>query len=134
MNHTFVLSRPLWNGKSMYDTYDNLIHYKHDIDYTKTELGLMHPSPESMKKTAGAIDSLIKLGFINDKIREEYHQNQHQHMHSHTHINVTPEIRQRVVGELQEDEDLKEWWDTCKKYVQMDYDALKVNKQKFVKT
>jgi SpoVK/Ycf46/Vps4 family AAA+-type ATPase len=94
----------------------------------------MHPSPESMKKTAGAIDSLIKLGFINDKIREEYHQNQHQHMHSHTHINVTPEIRQRVVGELQEDEDLKEWWDTCKKYVQMDYDALKVNKQKFVKT
>ena len=134
MNHTFVLSRPLWNGKSMYDTYDNLIHYKHDIDYTKTELGLMHPSPESMKKTAGAIDSLIKLGFINDKIREEYHQNQHQHMHSHTHINVTPEIRQRVVGELQEDEDLKEWWDTCKKYVQMDYDALKINKQKFVKT
>ena len=55
-------------------------------------------------------------------------------MHSHTHINVTPEIRQRVVGELQEDEDLKEWWDTCKKYVQMDYDALKINKQKFVKT
>ena len=36
MNHTFILSRPLWKGKSMYDIYDNFIHYKHDIDYTKT--------------------------------------------------------------------------------------------------
>ena len=26
MNHTFILSRPLWDGKSMYDVYDNLIH------------------------------------------------------------------------------------------------------------
>ena len=134
MNHTFILSRPLWNGKSMYDTYDNLIHYKHDIDYTKTELGLMHPSHESMKKTAGAIDSLIELGFIDDKIKEEYQLNDHQNMYAHTHMNITPEIRQRVMEELQEDEDLKEWWDVCREYVQMDYDALKVNKQKFVKT
>ena len=135
MNHTFILSRPLWNGKSMYDTYDNLIHYKHDIDYTKDrELGLMYPSHESMKKTAGAIDSLIELGFIDDKIKEEYQLNDHQNMYAHTHINITPEIRQRVMEELQEDEDLKEWWDVCREYVQMDYDALKVNRQKFVKT
>ena len=134
MNHTFVLSRPMWNGKSMYDTYDNLIHYKHDIDYTKTELGLMHPSQESMKKTAGAIETLIELDFINDKVRQEYQQNQYQNMYAHTHMNVTSEIRQRVMEELQEDEDLKEWWDTCREYVQMDYDALKINKQKFVKT
>ena len=134
MNHTFILSRPFWNGKSMYDTYDNLIHYKHDIDYTKTELGYMHPSDESMKRTAGAIDSLIKLGFINDKVKEEHQKNNPQNMYAHTHINVTPEIRQRVVEELQEDEDLKEWWDVCREYVQMDYDALKINEQKFVKT
>ena len=135
MNHTFILSRPLWNGKSMYDTYDNLIHYKHDIDYTKDrKLGLMYPSHESMKKTAGAIDSLIELGFIDDKIKEEYQLNNHQNMYAHTHINITPEIRQRVMEELQEDEDLKDWWDVCREYVQMDYDALKVNKQKFVKT
>ena len=134
MNHTFVLSRPMWNGKSMYDTYDNLIHYKHDIDYTKTELGLMHPSQESMKKTAGAIETLIELDFINDKVRQEYQQNQYQNMYAHTHMNVTPEIRQRVMEELQEDEDLKEWWDVCREYVQMDYDALKINKQKFLKT
>ena len=55
-------------------------------------------------------------------------------MYAHTHMNVTPEIRQRVIEELQEDEDLKEWWDLCKEYVQMDYDALKTNKQKFLKT
>ena len=134
MNHTFILSRPFWNGKSMYDTYDNLIHYKHDIDYTKTELGYMHPSDESMQRTAGAIDSLIKLGFINDKVKEEHQKNNPQNMFAHTHINVTPEIRQRVIEELQEDEDLKEWWDVCREYVQMDYDALKINEQKFVKT
>ena len=55
-------------------------------------------------------------------------------MYAHTHMNVTPEIRQRVMEELQEDEDLKEWWDACREYVQMDYDALKINKQKFLKT
>tara|TARA_B100001057_G_scaffold214081_2_gene214460 strand:+ start:17668 stop:18861 length:1194 start_codon:yes stop_codon:yes gene_type:complete len=134
MNHTFVLSRPMWNGKSMYDTYDNFIHYKHDIDYTKTELGHMYPSQESLKKTAGAIETLIELDFINDKVRQEYQQNQSQNMYAHTHMNVTPEIRQRVMEELQKDEDLKEWWDTCREYVQMDYDALKINKQKFLKT
>ena len=68
MNHTFILSRPFWDGKSMYDTYDKLIHYKHDIDYTKTELGYMHPSDESMEKH-GAIDTLINLGFINDEVK-----------------------------------------------------------------
>ena len=94
----------------------------------------MYPSHESMKKTAGAIDSLIELGFIDDKIKEEYQLNNHQNMYAHTHINITPEIRQRVMEELQEDEDLKDWWDVCREYVQMDYDALKVNKQKFVKT
>ena len=94
----------------------------------------MHPSQESMKKTAGAIETLIELDFINDKVRQEYQQNQYQNMYAHTHMNVTPEIRQRVMEELQEDEDLKEWWDTCREYVQMDYDALKINKQKFLKT
>ena len=134
MNHTFVLSRPLWDGKSMYDIYDNLIHYKHDIDYTQSGLGFLHPSPESMKKTAGAIDTLIGLGFIDDEVKVKFHQKQSHNMYAHTHMNVTPEIRQRVIEELQEDEDLKEWWDLCREYVQFDYDALKTNKQKFLKT
>ena len=118
----------------MYDIYDNLIHYKHDIDYTQSGLGFLHPSPESMKKTAGAIDTLIGLGFIDDEVKVKFHQKQSHNMYAHTHMNVTPEIRQRVIEELQEDEDLKEWWDLCKEYVQMDYDALKTNKQKFLKT
>ena len=134
MNHTFVLSRPLWNGKSMYDIYDNLVHYKHDIDYTQSGLGFLHPSEESLKKTAGAIDTLIDLGFINDEVKVKFHQKQSYNMYAHTHMNVTPEIRRRVIEELQEDEDLKEWWDVCREYVQMDYDALKINEQKFVKT
>ena len=134
MNHTFVLSRPLWDGKSMYDVYDNFIHYKHDIDYTQSGLGFLHPSPESMKKTAGAIDTLIGLGFIDDEVKVKFHQKQSHNMYAHTHMNVTPEIRQRVIEELQEDEDLKEWWDVCREYVEMDYDALKTNKQKFLKT
>ena len=134
MNHTFVLSRPLWDGKSMYDVYDNFIHYKHDIDYTQSGLGFLHPSPESMKKTAGAIDTLIGLGFIDNEVKVKFHQKQSHNMYAHTHMNVTPEIRQRVIEELQEDEDLKEWWDVCREYVEMDYDALKTNKQKFLKT
>ena len=55
-------------------------------------------------------------------------------MYAHTHINVTPEIRQRVISELQEDEDLKEFWDACREYVQIDLDALKKNQSKFLKT
>ena len=89
---------------------------------------------ESMKKTAGAIDTLIGLGFIDDEVKVKFHQKQSHNMYAHTHMNVTPEIRQRVIEELQEDEDLKEWWDLCREYVQFDYDALKTNKQKFLKT
>jgi hypothetical protein len=134
MNHTFILARPLWEGKSMYDSYDNLIHYKHDIEYQESGLGYLHPTEKSMKETAGAIDTLINLDFIKDEVRVKHQEGQYQNMYAHTHINVTPEIRQRVIAELQEDEDLKEFWDICREYVQMDLDALKNNQSKFLKT
>lgn len=134
MNHTFILSRPLWKGKSMYDVYDNLIHYKHDIDYSKTELGHMYPTEESMKKTAGAIDSLIKLGFINDEVRQEFQQKSSHNMYGHTHMNVTPHIRQHVMSELRDDEDLYDWWGKCHELVDIEYENLKINKHKFLKT
>lgn len=130
MNHTFILSRPLWDGKSMYDVYDNLIHYKHDIDYTMTKDGLM-VNQESIKETTGVIDSLIELGFIDEEVKIRHHENDWQNSYSHTHMNITPHIRQHVINELQEDEDLKEWWDRCREIINWDYESLKNNQQKF---
>ena len=134
MNHTFILSRPLWNGKSMYDTYDKLIHYKHDIDYEKTDIGHLYPTQNSMEKTAGVIDTLIDLDFINGEIRDEFLQKQGHNMQAHSHMNLTQEIRQRVIADLQDDDDIKDWWKECRDIVELDYDALKSNQSKFVKT
>ena len=134
MNHTFILSRPLWDGKSMYDTYDKLIHYKHDIDYEKTDIGNLYPTQESMEKTAGVIDTLIDLDFINGEIRDEFLQRQGHNMQAHSHMNLTQEIRQRVIDDLQGDDDIKDWWKECRDIVELDYDALKSNQSKFVKT
>ena len=96
--------------------------------------GYLHPREKSMKEPAVAIHTLINLDFNKDEVRVKYQEGQHQNMYAHTHINVTPEIRQRVISELQEDEDLKEFWDACREYVQIDLDALKKNQSKFLKT
>tara|TARA_B100001175_G_scaffold127823_1_gene108765 strand:+ start:11428 stop:12573 length:1146 start_codon:yes stop_codon:yes gene_type:complete len=132
MNHTFLLSRPLWNGKSMFDVYQNFIHYKHDIDYTfSQEHNQMNIDHDSLKKSAGVIDNLVELGFINKEIKEEHHVKNWQNSHSHTHMNITPHIRQHVLSELQEDEDMKEWWDKCREFINLDYEGLKNNQHKF---
>ena len=50
-----------------------------------------------MTKNNGAIDSLIKLGFIDDEVRLKFQQKQSHNMYGHTHMNVTPHIRQHVI-------------------------------------
>lgn len=131
MNHTFLLSRPMWEGKTMFDVYDKLIHYKHDIDYTTQEDGRVSPTVDSMTKSAGVIDSLIELGFIHEDVKKPYQQDDKENMHSHTHMNITPSTRQAVIKELEEDEDLKEWWDRCREMVSWDIESLKNNQHKF---
>ena len=130
-NHTFLLARPLWRGKSMYDIYDNLIHYKHDIEY-KGDGGFgLSLDQESLKKSTGVIENLKNLGFISQDAITNFHEKEHYNMHAHTHVNVTPHIRQHVINELQQDEDLKEWWDRCRELVDIEYDCLKNNEHKF---
>ena len=133
-NHTFILARPLWRGKSMYDLYDNFIHYKHDIDYKSDALGRTHADHESLKKSTGIIGSLVNLGFISQDAVDNLHKKEEHNMHGHTHINITPHVRQHVMNELQEDEDLKEWWERCRELVDIEYECLKKNEQKFQNT
>ena len=133
-NHTFLLGRPLWRGKSMYDSYDNFIHYKHEIDYRSSDDGHMGVDHDSLKKSTGIIGSLVNLGFISQNAVDELHKNNHQNMHGHTHVNITPHIRQHVISELQDDEDLYQWWGRCRELVDIEYECLKKNQHKFKNT
>tara|TARA_B100000927_G_scaffold254777_1_gene221188 strand:+ start:1032 stop:2240 length:1209 start_codon:yes stop_codon:yes gene_type:complete len=133
-NHTFILSRPLWRGKSMYDIYDKFVHYKHDIDYIKNNSNQMGVDQKSLENTTGVIGNLVNLGFISENAVEQFHIKQKNEMYSHTHMNVTPHIRQHVISELQEDEDLKDWWNRCRELVDYDYECLKNNQHKFENT
>ena len=38
------------------------------------------------------------------------------------------------MDELQKDEDLKEWWERCRELVDIEYECLKKNEQKFQNT
>ena len=131
MNHTFILSRPMYNGKTMYDVYDKLIHYKHDINYEKDDKGRLHPTTKSMLDSRGVLESLEELGFLDQSIAVAFQMADSGNMHAHTHMNVTPVTRQAVINELREDEDLKEWWDRCSEIIDWDYESLKNNQQKF---
>ena len=133
-NHTFILSRPLWKGKSMYDIYDNFIHYKHDIEYHTEDNGHVGVNHTSLQKDTGVIASLVKLGFISQEAVTRFHEEEQHNMHGHTHINVTPHIRQHVISELQDDEDLYKWWGRCRELVDIEYECLKNNKHKFKNT
>jgi len=132
-NHTFILGRPLWKGKSMYDEYDVLIDFKHELEFVPMD-ARMTISEDSLKNSAGIIDSLLHYGFINQEIVDIFHKERPYEMYQHTHINVTPYVRQHVVSELQDDEDLKEWWNRCRQLVNIDYELLKNNKHKIEKT
>ena len=134
MNHTFILSRPKWEGKSMYDSYDKFIHYKHGISYKSTEDGRMIPDEKTLRENSGVIGAMVELGFIDDDVRVKFQENDAGNLFAHTHMNITPHIRQHVISELQEDEDLKEWWDRCKEIVNLDYLDLNINEQKFQNT
>jgi len=131
MNHTFILSRPKWEGNTMFDVYDNFIHYKHDIDYEKDKEGRIHPTVDSMKKTTGVLESLEELNFIGLEVKDAFQKSNPENMHAHTHMNITPPLRQAVIKELEDDEDLKEWWDRCREIINWDYDSLKNNQHKF---
>ena len=133
-NHTFILGRPLWKGKSMYDLYDNFIHYNHEIDYKGEDNGYVGVDQESLRKSTGIINSLVHLGFISQNAVENFHINEKQNMHSHTHINITPHIRQHVISELQDDDDLYQWWGRCRELIDIEYECLKKNEQKFQNT
>jgi len=130
-NHTFLLARPLWRGKSMYDIYDNLIHYKHDISYKPNKNGDMNADQNSLEQSTGVIENLVKLKFISQESVEALHGKEKHNMHSHTHVNITPHIRQYIIDELQKDEDLKDWWDRCRELVDIDNFHLENNKHKF---
>jgi hypothetical protein len=133
MNHTFILSRPMWKGQTMYDGYDKLIHYKHDIDYAKDSSGQLVATTESMKKSRGIIHSLEDLGFIGEMVAKTLHEadTEQGNQHSHTHMNITPPLRQAVLNELKDDEDLKKFWDRCSEIIEWDYESLKINQHKF---
>ena len=133
MNHTFILSRPKWEGKSMYDTYDKFIHYKHGISY-KEEDGRMVVDHKSMQNNNGVIGALLELGFINEEVRLKFQVGDAGNMHAHTHMNVTPHIRQHVISELEQDEDLFTWWARCKEIVSWDIGDIKNNEHKFQNT
>ena len=132
-NHTFILGRPLWKGKSMYDEYDVLVDFKHELEFVPMD-ARMTISEDSLKNSAGIIDSLLHYGFVNQEIVDIFHKERPYEMYQHTHINVTPYVRQHVVSELQDDEDLKEWWNRCRELVNIDYELLKNNKHKIEKT
>ena len=134
MNHTFILSRPLWNGKSMFETYDKFIDYKHGISFKREDDGRMIVDHDSMHKNSGVIGAMVELGFVNDEVRVKFQENDSGNMHSHTHMNVTPHIRQHVISELQADEDLKEWWEKCNDIVALDSIQINQNEQKFQNT
>ena len=46
-------------------------------------------------------------------------------------MNITPPLRQAVLNELKDDEDLKEFWDRCSEIIEWDYESLKINQHKF---
>tara|TARA_B100000614_G_scaffold163780_1_gene145690 strand:- start:479 stop:1690 length:1212 start_codon:yes stop_codon:yes gene_type:complete len=133
-NHTFLLGRPLWKGESMYDSYDVLIDFKHELEFESNEHEIMSVSHDSLKNSKGIIDSLLHYGFINQEVVDEFYGKQHHSMYAHTHINVTPYIRQHVISELQEDKDLKEWWDRARELVDIEYKLIENNKHKIEKT
>ena len=130
MNHTFALSRPMWDGKTMFDTYDKLVPYKHDIDYIADNDGRLNPTTESLLETRGVIEELERLEFIGLEVAIAFSKNAGQ-LNQTTHLNITPTLRQQVIDELQEDEDLKEWWERCREIVDWDTDSIKNNQQKF---
>ena len=134
MNHTFILSRPLWDGKSMFETYDKFIDYKHGISFKREDDGRMIVDHDSMHKNSGVIGAMVELGFVNDEVRVKFQEGDSGNMHSHTHMNVTPHIRQHVISELQADEDLKEWWVKCNDMVALDTIQINMNKHKFENT
>jgi len=134
MNHTFILSRPLWDGKSMFETYDKFIDYKHGISFKREDDGRMIVDHDSMHKNSGVIGAMVELGFVNDEVRVKFQEGDSGNMHSHTHMNVTPHIRQHVISELQADEDLKEWWEKCNDFVALDTIQINMNEQKFENT
>lgn len=134
MNHTFVLSRPSWNGKSMFETYDKFIDYKHGISFKREDNGRMVVDHDSMYKNSGVIGAMVQLGFVNDEVRIKFQEGDSGNMHAHTHMNITPHIRQHVMSELQEDEDLKEWWEKCNDIVALDSIQINQNEQKFQNT
>ena len=41
------------------------------------------------------------------------------------------DVKKKVIKELEEDEDLKEWWDRCREMVSWDIESLKNNQHKF---
>ncbi len=128
-NHTFILSRPLYKGKSMYDIYDKLIHYKHEIEFVNNNGNLEVDT--SKVKDIGVLDKLLELGFISQAAVTKFHEGESHNMFQHTHVNITPHIRQHVIDELQKDEDMKEWWDRCREIVDLEYSHLKNNQHKF---
>ena len=65
------------------------------------------------------------------KLQLHFLKMQGKHINQTTHLNITPTLRQQVIDELQEDEDLKEWWERCREIVDWDTDSIKNNQHKF---
>ena len=114
----------------MNQSWNIVVPYKHDIDYIADNDGRLNPTTESLLETRGVIEELERLEFIGMEVAVAFSKNAGQ-LNQTTHLNITPTLRQQVIDELQEDEDLKEWWERCREIVDWDTDSIKNNQQKF---
>ena len=99
---------------------------------SKEDDGRMVVDHNSMTKNSGVIGALLELGFIDEEVRLKFQVV--MKLHAHTHMNVTPHIRQHVISELEQDEDLFTWWARCKEIVSWDIGDIKNNEHKFQNT
>jgi len=131
-DHTFPLSNWTWNGKSIFDVYDEFIPCDHELEMVLRgqEVENWGADEDSIKKGSSMIRKLQLCGLLSKEIDDGSSGDRSHDQWQHT--NVTPPNRRMMMDELIQDPDMEEWFKRCREIVQNDIDAIEINKSKFV--
>lgn len=134
-DHTHILSGWKWEGKTMFDVYDHFIPCNHEVVHEFNEDRTNYTIAwQSLKDGSSMLKKFKELDLLPEGINDGSRNEKSEHYDDlWQHVNITAPERRIILDEaIDNDEDLKPFFDQCHELVQDDINAIGKNNSKFV--
>jgi hypothetical protein len=134
-DHTHILSGWKWDGKTIFDVYDHFIPCNHEVVHEFNKDGSNYNIAwQSLKDGSSMLKKFKELDLLPEDLNDGSNSSENEHFNDlWQHVNITSPERRLIMDEaINNDDDLKPFFDACNELIQDDINAIGKNNSKFV--